>query len=284
MTKIKLSAGWDTSDNLVERLIRQFKIDDIDLSNIQFVNDNSYDIIVFFNYVNLNIEPNRRSFVFFHEPTWNGCHQKHFTENITKVFGFDKSLYNVNCEEMLAHTFYGGRGPWIDTLDFWNIENLLNSTFNKTKTISSQITKLNKDNGTTCLYPQRFKIAQLLDSVVYVDSLRGDIKKKDGLIDYKFNFMIENEYHDNWITEKFYDAVLTDTIPIYYGCKNIRQYYPEDGYILLDNVDDLNYIHRVLEDINNNADEIYNQKISALRQIKQKYLKDFNLLRKIINL
>jgi hypothetical protein len=49
--KIRISANWDTSENITERLLKQFKTPEIDLTKIQFVYDDSYDIIVFFNHV-----------------------------------------------------------------------------------------------------------------------------------------------------------------------------------------------------------------------------------------
>jgi hypothetical protein len=86
------------------------------------------------------------------------------------------------------------------------------------------------------------------------------------------------------VTEKFYDSILTETIPIYYGCKNIKEIYPEDGYILINDINNLTEINELLIRINNNSDEIYNQKIEGLRQIKKRYFKEFNLLKKIIEL
>ena len=286
MKKIKVSANWDTSENLVERLIRQFKTPNINLSDIEFVSDDSYDIIVFFNYVNQPIKINSKSYVFPNEPSWSGSHQKSFDSNTT-VFGFKQNLYNGNFIESVSHTFYGGRGPWVDSLDFWSYENLKEFKFNKSKNISSSITRLKIDNGLTCLYPQRFIISKLIDKLPFIDFYGGgdcSPKRKDSLIDYRFNIAIENEYSDNWITEKFYDSILTDTIPIYFGCKNIREIYPEDGYILIDNIDDLTSIENLLINIEKNADKIYNEKIIGLRKIKERYFKEFNLLKKIIDL
>ena len=37
MTKIKVLGNWDTSENITERLLKQFKTPEIDLTNIQFV-------------------------------------------------------------------------------------------------------------------------------------------------------------------------------------------------------------------------------------------------------
>ena len=287
MKKIRISAGWDTSENITERMIKQFKTDEIDLSEIEFVYDDSYDIVVFLNYINLNIKSGSKAYVFPHEPTFSGSHQKSFTDNIT-LFGYEKKLYNIDCIETPAHTFYGGRGPWMDSLDFWCYDNLRNVIFNKTKNLSSSITSLNKLEGDNCIYPQRYNIAEMINNELpFIDVYGGwknSPKRHDALIDYKFNISIENEHQKNWISEKFYDLILTDTIPIYFGCKNIKELYPEDGYILIENIDNLEDIKNLLYNVNENADNIYNQKINGLRKIKERYFKEFNPLKKIINL
>ena len=60
MKKIRISANWDTSENITERLLIQFKTPEIDLTNIQFVYDDSYDIIVFFNHVCSDIKKGKK--------------------------------------------------------------------------------------------------------------------------------------------------------------------------------------------------------------------------------
>jgi len=285
MKKIRISAAYENSEKLTERLIKQFKTPEVDLTDVTFVYDNSYDIIVFFNYVNINIREGSKSVVFPHEPSWTGTHQKNFSDN-TVIYGFSKELYTGQFVESIAHTFYGGRGPWVDELSFWNYENLINSTFKKTKLISNSITKLNTKYNEPCLYPQRFKILEKLIEMGTIDIFDGDSspKRKDALVDYKFNISIENSYERNWITEKFYDNILTDTIPIYFGCKNIKEIYPEDCYILIDDINDVDSIEKLLTNIINNGDEIYKQKLEGLQKIKQKYLQENNLLKKIISI
>ena len=123
-----------------------------------------------------------------------------------------------------------------------------------------------------------------IDMYGYGDERFKEGEKSAALVDYKFNLVIENEYQNNWITEKFYDCVLTDTIPIYFGCKNIKSVYPEDGYILIEDINNLEQIKNLLENINNNLESIYKSKIENLRKIKQRYFREYNLLNKIINL
>jgi hypothetical protein len=286
MKKIRISASWDTSEKLTERLLKEFKTPEIDLSNVEFVYDDSYDVIVFFNHVVSNIVQGSKSYVFPHEPSWSGTHQKNFKDGTT-ILGFDEKLYEGNCIETLAHTFYGGRGPWVDPIEFWCYNNLKDKTFVKTKNISSSITELRDNMGETCLYPQRYIISKMTQELSFVDFFGGgdcSPKRHDALIDYRFNIAIENEHQNNWITEKFYDSILTDTIPIYFGCKNIKDIYPEDGYILIDDINDFDGIEKILRHINENSEEIYNQKIVGARKIKERYFKEYNLLKKIITL
>ena len=81
--KIKISANYDSSENLTNRLINQFKTTEIDLSNIEFVYNDSYDIIIFFNHATEVVPPNKKGYIFPHEPSWSGTHQKNIPSNIT---------------------------------------------------------------------------------------------------------------------------------------------------------------------------------------------------------
>jgi hypothetical protein len=285
MRKIRISAPWDSSENITTRLLKQFLTPDIDLSEVEFVYDDTYDIIIFLNHVNLPINSSSKIFVFPHEPSWSGSHQKGFSENNITVFGFDKDLYVGNCVESIAHTFYGGRGPWVDSLEFWNYDNLIEKKFEKEKNISSSVTTLNTDYGSTCLYPQRYKIHNLVNKLPFIDDFATNNRPRlESLEKYKFNICIENEYQKNWVTEKFYDCVLTDTIPIYFGCKNIKEIYPEDGYVSIEDINNLEEIEKLLIYINDNSDKIYSEKIEGLRRIKKKYFSENNFLKKITQL
>tara|TARA_R110000803_G_C11977547_1_gene320368 strand:- start:947 stop:1825 length:879 start_codon:yes stop_codon:yes gene_type:complete len=290
--RIRISAPWDTSENITNRVLRQFKTPEINLTNIKFVYDESYDIAVCFNYICLEINSNKQYYVFPMEPFWNGVHQKVYKEPNCTVFGFCKEGYIGNNIVTPAHTFYGGRGPWVDKLDIWNCDNIFNTNFiNKTKGISSCITDINFSYG---LYPKRVNVLNQLNESSYIEffglgeykckSKNDSPRKIDCTKNFKFNLSIENECRDNWVTERFFDAILTDCIPIYYGCSNIKELFPEDGYILLDNIDDMKYVQDTLSHINNNMDKIYNQKIIGARQIKERYFKDHNLLKKIIEI
>ena len=59
--------------------------------------------------------------------------------------------------------------------------------------------------------------------------------------DSQFGVVIENTSHRGYFTEKILDCFLLKTIPIYWGCSNIGDYFDIDGIITFDNVDDLIY-------------------------------------------
>jgi hypothetical protein len=45
---------------------------------------------------------------------------------------------------------------------------------------------------------------------------------------------LENSQQENYWTEKLADAFLSWCVPIYWGCPNIYDYFPNDSYYLLD--------------------------------------------------
>ena len=289
--KIKFCAGWDTSENVTGRLLEQFKTSDNDISNIEFVHDNSYDIIVYNNYVTEEPKKDSKAFIFFHEPTWSGNHQKNFSqyENIT-VFGYDKNNYDFPDKviETPAHMFYGGTGKPREG-DFWNYDNLINRTFEKSKMISSIVSSLGNDDKeypSGCIYKKRVNlIKSVVDKCGFVDVFGWNDKglnfKKDGLVDYRFSICIENSSEKNYISEKFYDCILTNTIPIYFGCKNIKEFLPENGYILIEDIDNIDKIVEQLNYIVKNCEKLYDEMLPSLLKIKEKYFNELNLLKRI---
>ena len=55
--------------------------------------------------------------------------------------------------------------------------------------------------------------------------------KTDALQDFMFSIVIENDQYDDYFTEKITDCFATGTIPLYYGTKNIGDYFNIDGII-----------------------------------------------------
>jgi hypothetical protein len=72
--------------------------------------------------------------------------------------------------------------------------------------------------------------------------------------DSQFGVVIENTSHRGYFTEKILDCFLLKTIPIYWGCTSIGDYFDIDGIIPFNNVDDLVYIS------NNLTEDYYESK------------------------
>jgi hypothetical protein len=58
--------------------------------------------------------------------------------------------------------------------------------------------------------------------------------KWDVLADYKFSIAIENDFCDDWVTEKFFDCIFAHTYPIYYGCPNLGKYVDDTLFTRID--------------------------------------------------
>ena len=61
--------------------------------------------------------------------------------------------------------------------------------------------------------------------------------KEDLFIEYQFSLVIENSRQKNYFSEKLIDCLLMKTIPIYYGCENISDFFDTSGWVLIQNRD-----------------------------------------------
>ena len=86
--------------------------------------------------------------------------------------------------------------------------------------------------------------------------------KEDGLRDYMFSIAVENAVYDTYFTEKLTDCFATGTIPIFYGCRGVTEYFNEDGIIFLD--DDF--------DVSTLTEELYYSKMDAIKDNYQRSL------------
>jgi len=106
-------------------------------------------------------------------------------------------------------------------------------------------------------------------------------KKLDTLKDYKYSIAIENAVEENWFTEKLYDCFLTHTIPLYYGCPNITDYFSPASLVKID-IDDfdrtVHEIEKLLKD-----DTFYETHLDAVIEAKEKYLYQYSIYPLVVN-
>ncbi|NNM85720.1 MAG: hypothetical protein HKL96_08200 [Phycisphaerales bacterium] len=81
-----------------------------------------------------------------------------------------------------------------------------------------------------------------------------------GIQDYCFYLSLERAIADDYLTEKFADAVLCDAVPIYHGAPNVRHYAHSDSYITTDEVGRIDWANWRRE---------YDRRLPALRAQKE---------------
>ena len=73
-----------------------------------------------------------------------------------------------------------------------------------------------------------------------------------------FHIAIENTKNINYISEKIIDCFMSYTIPIYWGCPNIEEYFNTDGIIFFETKEQLNNI------LDNLTEKDYYNRLSAV--------------------
>lgn len=101
---------------------------------------------------------------------------------------------------------------------------------------------------------------------------------KDRCWESMFHIAVENTNYDNYFTEKIIDAFLTNTIPIYWGCPNINNFFNKEGIITFNNEIELFNI------INNLTPEFYASKQDIIKENFNTALKYADYMSRIKNL
>lgn len=125
--------------------------------------------------------------------------------------------------------------------------------YKKTKLVSM----ISSNKGYTPGHRKRLEYVEKFKNQVdlYGTGFNTIERKEDGLMDYMFSINIENASYDTYFTEKLTDCFATGTIPVFYGCKSVVDYFNEDGIIFLE--DDF--------DISSLTKELYYSKIDAVK-------------------
>jgi len=63
--------------------------------------------------------------------------------------------------------------------------------------------------------------------------------KRTILEPYKFHISVENSKHNGYYSEKIVDCFIAKTVPFYWGCPNIGEFFNPNGIITFENYEDL---------------------------------------------
>ena len=63
--------------------------------------------------------------------------------------------------------------------------------------------------------------------------------KDDSLLDYRFSIVIENSRAKDYFTEKLVDSLVVGTVPIYWGCTNVGDYFDTRGMYVVNSLEEI---------------------------------------------
>lgn len=309
MIRIKLECWWTNPNSLKDRFIKQF-VPESDLKSYEFVDNNPDFTIVFGKTEFDKIEtPKDRNFFFSQEPLWSPNEDRSRFDLFSKIIISDKTIFENKEEyvESLLPMFYAGHGEYHEDKNYdWGLF-LKDSNFNKTKSTSVIVRKdyasywdsLEIKDISKIIYRLRTDLSIKLSENENIDifgthwenngkNIFGSAwNKRVALNDYRFSFCSENSIQKNYISEKFWDVVLTHTVPIYLGCSNIDEYIPSDYYINLNQYgNDIDVMNDLICDITKNSETLYKLYEPKIKELKRMFFNDerFNLWIKIKNL
>lgn len=145
-------------------------------------------------------------------------------ENFDLILTWDNNLHK-SCLNSVLFPF---GSCWIDESD--------QEIHKKTKEVSIIASSKNQTFGHKLRHSLIF--ANILKLDLFGNGYNPIDNKISGLRDYRFSVIIENEKIDNWFTEKIIDCLVTGTVPIYWGCPNISEYFDIRGFIIINSFED----------------------------------------------
>jgi hypothetical protein len=298
MVKIKIECWWTDVSSIHNRFIRQF-VPPSDLGNYSFVNeDQDFTIVLGRTEWDKITTPKDRTFYFSQEPLWSPNQPKDDIHNYcSKIFISDKRDYPDRDEyiETLLPMLYSGRGEMDNRKEWdWSYD-IKNIRYSKSKPISIIVRKDYSSyydrfvNPVTSKinYKPRTDLGIELSNNKDIDvfgtywenngeNIKGEIWNKHiGLDDYRFSIGCENSIQKNYVSEKFWDIILTEGVPIYLGCTNIKDYVPSECFISLNDLSMFDMVSKI-EFIQKHEMDIYNEKIKYVLELKDDFFRNPN--------
>ena len=207
--------------------------------NLRNYDHNSYDLKVYWQIESKGViqrNENNISFPITHKDQFN------------LILASDAEILN-NCDNAILFPF---GDCWVPTEE--------QKIHNKTKLLSIIVSDKKYLHGHQLRHEVMNSIGEKMD--IFGRCCNYIENKGDALRDYKFNVCIENLQNTNWFTEKLIDCLRTGTVPIYWGCPNIGDYFNTKGFFIV------NSFEEIVNVVNNLNDEDY---ISRLVYIKENF-------------
>ena len=182
------------------------------------------------------------------------------------ICGFHPSLSSNICNTQAAL-------PWLIDRTYDQLLHLKFTETEKKDSVSWVTSNSNVNPG----HEPRLKFLELLEKsdlnvAVFGKGIQPLADKFDGIYPYRYTLAIENYAGENYWTEKIADAFLSYTMPIYYGCKNMEDFFPKGSFVKID-------IHQPEEAIaiikDAVAGKLWEKNKQALEEARQLILKTY---------
>ena len=183
-----------------------------------------------------------------------------------------------------------GRRTPVHNNAFWQLEltypQLKNMTFEKTSVISSICSSKYFDEG----HIARIDLLKYFETkdgfkvdVYNADNKHGFknykgpvspyVDKSKGMAQYKYYFMIENNYEKDFITEKIWEPILCESLVFYHGCPNVSDYIDSRAFVQID-VTDFEKTYQIIKTAI--EEDWWSQRIDVIRAEKKKILEELS--------
>jgi hypothetical protein len=304
MIRVKLFPWWTSVQGFTEKFKRQFIGSYYNHPDVVITTDDDYDYAIVFGYTKEPLKTDKEHTIyFFMEPSWSCNWDREAYKKSSRVFCTTKKLFG-NYDEFIEHkayTMYGGHDDKFFDLDYILDYKKTNKEKNLSCVVTNRTTSPVTGDHHGNIYRERVLLAEsLIKNSIDVDifgflweysdfkvhkAIKGTcFTKFQALDDYMFSIGIENSAEPNYITEKFYDILFFNTVPVYFGAPNIKA-YPElsEAAIILDNID-INNTEKNIEIIRNLTPELYFSKMQNIMSLKKSLYDslDFNIWKRII--
>lgn len=221
---------------------------------------------------------------FMLEPEWSTNWQRDLHKFCKYVVAQSKNMYPY-ANNIIEHPMF----MFTESTDHHTF--YLNNQFKKTKRMSI----ISSNYGHKYNYTKRHALFKgLLDTDLDIDfyGRRWELNdsrykgsphnKSDAIADYQYSIAIENSSYDNYVTEKFFDLVVCNTVPIYYGAPNITEVYPENSFIHIDFSGPIEDTVEQITDVYYNDD--YELRLPYVLEAKNLYYTKYNIFSFLENL
>nr|WP_050802084.1 glycosyltransferase family 10 [Thermanaerovibrio velox] len=105
--------------------------------------------------------------------------------------------------------------------------------------------------------------------------------KRDAIRPYRYHVVLENSSCRDYWSEKLADAYLGGAFPIYWGCPNLADYFPEGSFAMIDIQRPEEAVERIRQIT---ASSIYEESLDALRKARDLVLNRYNFFPAVASL